>query len=680
MDSSNGRQPTFAFGVYEADLRSGELRKAGLRIKIQDMPLRLLGLLAERAGQVVTREELRQNLWPSDTFVDFEDGLNTAVRKLRDALCDDAEKPRYIETIPRRGYRFISTIEWGAARQEVGTAQTITPPRVAESENESQNLAAAAHGPVSISVSGGRSDYWRLVIALPAAALLICAVAGFGWWRLHEHVTSAAEAPIRSIAVLPFDNFSGDPSQSYLSDGMTDELITDLAQIGSLRVTSRTSVMRFKGARKTMSQIRQELNVDAVVEGSVARSGNTIRVDAQLIDTLDDRHLWAQSFTEDEQNIIALQDDVAQAVAERIATAIDPSVRARLSNARPVNAEAYEDYLHGMSYMTHHNDADLLKSLDYFKQATAIDPTLATAYAGTAEAYCYLGDYGVLPDRVVWPQAEMAADRAIALDDSNSKAHAALAFAQWRYEWNWKDAEKGFQRALALNPNDADTHHLYAIFLATKGDLPDAEQQLKTAGDLDPLSLIIRTNVGWLSYYHRDYAKAIADYQSVLLADPQFFPAHDKLWIAYALEGQEPQASKELEGIFRFYHHTGLVDQISAQARAGDPAGRMRAEVLSYANSGYLTTYEKARYLAVAGENQAALATLQTAESRRDSWLVYAGIEPAFDPLRSSTQFQRMLKDVGLADATSPSLPLDQPSKPAPQPQPMSEPSKYASK
>ncbi len=677
MDSSNGRQPSFVFGAYEADLRSGELRKGGLRIKIQDMPLRLLGLLAERAGQVVTREELRQSLWPSDTFVDFEDGLNTAVRKLRDALCDDAEKPRYIETIPRRGYRFIATIERHTSREIANASPAFDSHISTPSASGSPTHLAAAHETASADV--GSYGNWRWTIALSAAALLICAVAGFGWWRFHEHATSAAEAPIRSIAVLPFDNFSGDPAQNYLSDGMTDELITDLAQLGSLRVTSRTSVMRFKGAPKTMSQIRQELNVDAVVEGSVARSGNTIRVDAQLIDTLDDRHLWAQSFTEDEQNIIALQDDVAQAVAERVETAIDPSVRARLANARPVNAEAYEDYLHGMSYMAHHTDADLLKSLDYFKQATAIDPTLGTAYAGTAEAYCYLGDYGVLPDHVVWPQAEMAAERAIALDETIGKAHAALAFAQWRYEWNWKDAEKEFQRALALNPNDSDTHHLYAIFLATKGDLPDAEQQLKTASELDPLSLIIRTNVGWLSYYHRDFAVAIADYQSVLQSDPQFFPAHDKLWIAYALAGQNQQASSELGGIFRFYHHANLVDRISAQARAADPVVRLRAEVLSYANSGYLTTYEKARYLAVAGENQKALATLETAESRRDSWLVYAGIEPAFDPLRSSPRFQRLLKDVGLADATPPGLRLEQPRKPARQLPSMNEPSKYAS-
>ncbi|MGH9708200.1 MAG: winged helix-turn-helix domain-containing tetratricopeptide repeat protein, partial [Candidatus Acidiferrales bacterium] len=602
-----------------------------------------------------------------------------AVRKLRDALCDDAEKPRYIETIPRRGYRFIATIEWRAAREKVGPAQSITPPRMAESAGDSRNLAPAAHDPVSTSATDGSFGNWRWTIALPLAALLICAVAGYAWWRNHERATAAAEMPIRSLAVLPFDNFSGDPAQSYLSDGMTDELITDLAQIGSLRVTSRSSVMGFKGAHKTMSQIRQELNVDAVVEGSVARSGNTIRVDAQLIETSDDRHLWAQSFTEDEQNIIALQDDVAQAVAERVETAIDPTVRARLANARPVNAEAYEAYLHGMAYMAHHTDADLLKSLDYFKQATAIDPTLATAYAGTAEVYCYLGDYGVLPDHVVWPQAEMAADRAIALDGSIGKAHAALAFAQWRYEWNWKDAEKEFQRALALNPNDADTHHLYGIFLATKGDLPDAVQQLKTASELDPLSLIIRTNVGWLSYYHRDFATAIADYQSVLQSDPQFFPAHDKLWIAYALAGQNQQASAELGGIFRFYHHANLVDRISAQARSADPQARLRAEVLSYANSGYLTTYEKARYLAVAGEYRAALATLETAESRRDSWLVYAGIEPAFERLRTSAQFQHMLKDIGLSDVAAPALRLDRPSKPASQPSPMSEPSKFAS-
>ena len=683
MNSSNEPQHTFAFGPYEADLRTGELRKGGIRIKIQNLPLRLLGLLAERSGQVVSREELRNHLWPGGTFVDFEDGLNTAVRKLRDALCDDAEKPRYIETVPRHGYRFLATVEWRAARDS-GAASPMLVPRPAsrgatlaavEGTGDRSDTAEAAREPASISAVSSRSSSWRLAVAFSAAALLICSAAAYGWWRFHEHVARAAEAPIRSIAVLPFDNFSGDPSRDYFADGMTDELITDLAQLKSLRVTSRSSVMRYKGARKPMEQIRQELHVDAVVEGSVVRSGDSIRVDAQLIETSDDRHLWAQSFLYDEKNIVALQDDVAQAVAERIEFAVEPSPSGRLANAQPVNPEAYDAYLHGIADLQHHSDADLLKSLDYFKRAVMLDPSFARGYAEMAQTYCLLGDYSVLPDRVVWPQAEMSAQRALALDDSLSTAHAALASALWRYEWDWKGADAQFQRALALNPNDSDTHHLYGIFLATKGEFAPAEQQLKAAEELDPLSLIIRTNIGWLSYYQHDFPKAIADYQDVLRTDPSFLPAHAKLWIADALQGNNEQAARELETVFQLYGHSGILELADRR----NPGIEFQNIFRAYINSGYMSVYEKARLLSVSGQNEKALQTLRQAEVDRNSWMVYLGIEPAFDPLRSSTQFQRLLKDIGFPNPTTSNSPLDHPFALAPPSRQQSEPASHAS-
>jgi len=419
--------------------------------------------------------------------------------------------------------------------------------------------------------------------------------------------------------------------------------------LGSVRVTSRASVMRYRGAQKPIERIRQDLGVDAIVEGSVVRSGGKVRVDARLVSTSDDRHLWAQSFSQDEQDIIALQDDVARAIAERVEVAIEPSVRARLASARPVNTEAYEAYLHGISFFAHHSDADLEKSLDYFRQATAIDPTLAAAHAGAAEAYCLLADYTVQPDRVAWPQAEAAARRALELDGSIAKAHAALAFALWRYEWRWKDAEAEFQKALALNPNDADTHHVYGLLLMARGDFSGAMRQLQTARELDPLSLIVRTNIGWISYYQRDYAKAIAEYQSVLQTDPQFLPVHQKLWIAYWLEGEQEQAARELESVFRLFDQESLVNRISARARAADAGTRYHTEILAYANSGLLTDYEQARFFALAGEKNAALKSLQKAESERNSWLVYAGVEPALDSLRGLGDFRRILGKVGLS-------------------------------
>jgi TolB-like protein/DNA-binding winged helix-turn-helix (wHTH) protein/Tfp pilus assembly protein PilF len=632
------------FGVYECDFHAGELHKNGIKVKLSEQPFRLLTILLDRRGELVTRQELRERLWTAEEFGEFDDGLNTAVNKVRAALDDSADNPRFIETIPRRGYRFIAPVEVESTASAL-LEQAAPAPALPG--------AASTFGSDSVPAVVLNRDRLRTLAAGVTAALLIAVSATFLWWHLYAHVTSAAEVHIRSIAVFPFDNFSGDPSQDFFAEGMTDELTTELAQVGSLRVTSRSTVLAYGGGRKPIRQIHDELGVDAIVEGSVARSGQSVRVDAHLVETSDDRQIWAQSFTEDEKDILALEDDVARAVAERIQVAIDPDVRERLVTSRPVNADAYEAYLHGISYMAQHSDTDLLKSLDYFKQAIAVDPTLAEAYAAEAEAYCYLGDYSVLPDSVVWPQAEMAAERSIALDDTIGKAHAARAFALWRYEWNWQTADTEFRRALFLTPNDADTHHLYGIFLATKGDFAGAEQQLRTARQLDPLSLIVSTNIGWLSYYQRDYTTAIMDYQKVLQADPQFFPAHDKLWIAYALQGDSENAGSELDLVFRSIHHTGLANQIAVSDKAGKAPARIRAEVLAYANSGYLTSYEKARFLAVAGEPQAALKALDEARRKRDSWLVYAGVEPAFDPLRSRAEFGDILTTVGLPNSTA---------------------------
>lgn len=605
-------------------------------MRLSGQAFSLLAILVERRGEIVTREELKERLWPSGTFVGFDDSLNTIVNKLRAVLDDEATNPRFIETIPRRGYRFIAPVEELA--EAGGAAESPSGARPEHSRQATENIPGGA-------VSAFRRS--RIAMLLSFAALLLLAAGGYAWFRAHEKVATAAAPPIRSLAVLPFANFSPDPGQDYLADGMTDELITDLAQIGSLRVVSRTSVSRYKGTREPVGQIRKDLGVDAVVEGSVVRSGDTVRVNAQLIETSDDRHLWAQSFTREEKDIVALQDDVAQAVAERVEAAVLPEVRARLARAQPVNAVAYEAYLHGVSRLVHHSDADLLKSLAYFKQAAAVDPAMAGAYAGEAEAYCYLGDYNALPDRVAWPQAEIAANHALALDDSIGKAHAARALALWRYEWNWKGAEAEFQRALALTPNDSDTHHIYGLFLAAKGDFHNAEEELRIAGQLDPLSLIIRTNMGWLSYFQHDFGGAIAQYRAVLQTDPDFAPAHQKLWIAYALDGKTSQAADELSEVFRIFHHEGLLRRLLPPGSAAThPA--FRAEAVAYAGSGDVTPYEKARALAVIHEDRGALESLQEAQARHDTWLVYAGIEPGFAALHAAPQFQRLLASLGM--------------------------------
>jgi len=641
------------FGAYQCEFHAGELHKSGIKVKLTDQPFRLLAFLIERRGEIVTRQELRERLWPNDAYGEFDDGLNTAVNRLRAALDDSADNPRFIETIPRRGYRFIAPIEAeplvsGPATQTTTPATQVPPGSLRPVPVQSAPPVPPAH-PLSALMPLGR----RLGFSAGLAATLIVACAAAVWWHIRARTVPSGEPRIRSIAVLPFANFSGDVNQDFLAEGMTDELTTELTQLGSLRVTSRSSVMAYSNRAEPIRHIREELGVDAVVEGSVARVGQNVRVDAHLVETSDDRQIWAQTFTEKEQDILALEDDITRAVAERIQVAIDPDVQERLLTSRPVVADAYEAYLRGNTFMEQHSDADLMKSLDYYKQAIALDPTLAEAYAAEAQAYCYLGDYSVLPDRVVWPQAEMAAEHSIALDDTIGKAHAARAFALWRSEWNWEAADREFRRALFLTPNDADTHHLYGVFLATEGDFAGAERQLQTARQLDPLSLIVRTNMGWLRYYQHDYVGAIADYQEVLRKNPKFIPAQNKLWIAYALHGDAQRAGAQLDALFRSYDHPGLVDRIVATERSDDPAAYLRADVLAYANSGYLSSYEQARFFAVAGENEKAIESLQTAISNRNSWMVYAGIEPAFDPLRSSPQFNQLLAAVGLKPKSS---------------------------
>lgn len=375
------------FGVFECDLRAGELHKSGIKVRLSEQPFRLLTILLEHPGQLITRQNLRERLWPAEEYGEFDDGLNTAINKVRVALDDSADNPRFIETVPRRGYRFIGSIEV----ESPTTPQTDLPAVPVPQLPQLSSNTVVAPPP---SLWGGDR---RLLGAGVATAALLGFAAIYVWWHFHGNVTAAAGMRIQSIAVLPFENFSGDANQDFLAEGMTDELTTELAQVGSLRVTSRSSVLAYGGGRKPIRTIRDELGVDAVVEGSVAREGQSVRVDAHLVETSDDRQIWAQSFTENEQNILALEDDVARTVAERIEVAIDPDVHERLITSRPVNADAYDAYLHGTSYMTHHSDADLLKSLDYFKQAVAIDPTLAEAYAAEAQTYCYLGDYSVLP-------------------------------------------------------------------------------------------------------------------------------------------------------------------------------------------------------------------------------------------------------------------------------------------
>lgn len=627
----------YVFGPFRVDFEYCEIRKHGIRLHFQNQPFRILRFLIERPGQLISRQEIQEELWPGLSTVETDDSLNSSVKKLRETLGDDPGKPLYIETIPRKGYRFIAPIKMEV--QEVPSRENqaaADEPSWLTEETAVQARAVPAE-PLG----------WRRY-RKPGTIGVLTLIAIAGLLSITAFLKRAgADAQIHSIAVLPFENLSGDSSQDYFAEGLTDAVTTDLAQIGAVKVISRASANHFKKDYQTLVKIGQELGVDAVVEGTVARSGGRVRVNARLISTGDDRNLWAQSFERDTGDILSLEDDLAQSVSRRIEVALTPNFMHRRDESHPVNVQAYEAYLSGMHDLNNHRtNNELQKSLEQFDEAISLDPKFASAYAGKAIVYNLLGDYDEIPGSQAGPSAEAAARRALELDPSLAAAHAALAFALWKYSWDWKTAEAEFQKSLTLNPNNAHTHHIYAVLLACRGDFAGADEHMRKALALDPLSMIIRTNIGWFHYFQRDYAKAEEAYQEVLKLDPGFLPARQKLWITYAMEGKPEQAEAELENVMRLFGNEQLLQRVEG----AKPSARYQAAVQGYVESGVLTPYERARYLALLGKKPEAVRALAEAAAQRSAWMVYLRIEPVFDGLRSRPEFADLVRQANIPE------------------------------
>jgi TolB-like protein/DNA-binding winged helix-turn-helix (wHTH) protein len=400
-----GISRTLRFDNFELDTRAGQLRKGGVKLRLRGQPLQLLAILIEHAGEVVTREELQRQIWTADTFVDFDHGLHNAIARIREVLGDSAETPRYIETLPRCGYRFIGTVE------------DLRPPRAAEEP------VVPASQPVIQAATPRRNP--ALVLLILSAVLVL----GLAAWTARRYAyAKAAVQSIHSIAVLPLANLSGDPSEEFFADGMTDQLITDLAKVGSLRVISRTSVMQYKGAKKALPEIARELNVDAIVEGSVVRSGQRVRVTAQLVQAPSDQHLWADTYDRDLGDILKLQGEVADAIAQQVRAQLTATQQSQLRAAHVVNPAAYDDYLRGRLYLTNEftTPDSLRKAKHYFEDAIQKDPSFALAYAGRADTYVFLGYAGALPKDLAYRTAQEALGKALELDDSIGEAYDTL--------------------------------------------------------------------------------------------------------------------------------------------------------------------------------------------------------------------------------------------------------------
>lgn len=637
MNQPNAAPRGVKFGLFEADLRSGELTKQGKRIPLQEQPFRLLAMLLERPGELVTREEVRQKLWPR-AIVDFDHGLNKAISKIRDALGDSAENPRFVETVARRGYRFLADV-----REE----RESQPPRL----GQPVAIVPGTPGDVNSGAAGGvgRLPSRRslaLWIACGAALVLLLSAA----WQLSHRQHSGAT--IHSVVVLPLANLSGDPSQEYMADGMTEELITQLGQIRALRVISRTSAMSYKKTTKPLAEIARELDVQAVVEGSVLHVGDRVRITAQLIRVPADENLWAHAYEGSFRDAFELQSEVAQAVATQIQATVSGPERTVLRKSKPVSSEAYEAYLKGRYFWNKRDAAGLNKAIEYFQRAIAVDPGYAAAYSGLADAYALAGgwEYGVLPPQEAAPRAKEAATKAVLLDPDLSEAHTSLAFALEMSTWDWDGAESEYRRALELNPGYATAHHWYGYHLMTVGRNDEGIAELKLAESLDPLSLIISAGVADAYYIAHMVDDATRQLHKTLEMDPNFAMAHYQMGQVLAHRGKFDAAIAEFQRAIELSGHSpafdaNLANAYAAAGRTAD-AQRMAKELAQLQHqNGSVDADIALIYVGLRDDDQAMYWLEKAYQARFEAVML---VRPQFDPLRRDPRFRDLIGRLGL--------------------------------
>ena len=605
------------FDGYELDVRAGELRKHGIRLRLRGQPLQVLAILLERAGDVVTREELQTAIWPADTFVDFDHSLHNAIARIREVLGDSAETPRYIETLPRRGYRYIGPLE-GFPRLHL----------VAEKPEKRKEHS---------------------ILALFALVAL-----GIVAWTVWRYVNAKATVTsIRSIAVLPLDNLSGDPSEEFFVDGMTDQLITDLAKVGSLRVISRTSVMQYKGAKKGLPEIARELSVDAIVEGSVIRSGQRVRVTAQLVQAPSDRHLWAETYDRDLGDILKLQGDVADAIAQQVHAELTRTQHAQLRTAHAVNPAAYDAYLKGRLIFTNEfTKPDSLKEAQhYFEESIQKDPEFALAYTGLADTYAYLAFARALQKDQAYRSAKEALAKALSLDDSIGEAHDTLGLLNSDFDWDWDAADREFNRAIALAPSYSCAHEDRAIFLATTGRRDEALAEIAKIDQLDYGFSSARSESA--TYYAlRDYPRLIEASKRGLLLNPNDKLQHYTLGVGYEGTGKLQEAISEYQKAAETWDDSQSVVALAhAYSAAGkkNEAEKILRNLERKLKGSLASPYTMATIYTGLGENNKAFEFLEKSYSEKSLDIPLSlKSDLLLDDLRPDPRFQDLLHRMGL--------------------------------
>ncbi len=620
------------FGAFELDAASGVLRKGGTAVKLHPQPFRVLQLLVENSGQPVAREEIRRCLWGDNTFVDFERGINFCVNQIRAALGDDSDKPKYIETLPRRGYRFIGSLrgENGDAPIEAAVARSTAPSRLRALTITAAALLLIVVAALSLNLEGLRS---RLLL---------------------KRTTPA----IRSLAVLPLANLSNDPDQEYFSDGMTDALITDLSQVSALRVISRTSAMRYKKTDKSLPQIGRELGVDAVVEGAVQRSGNRVRITAQLIQADTDKHLWARSYERDMQDILSLQGDIARSIAQEISVEVKPREELRMTRVRPINSNAVEDYLQGQyhyqnaRHMGLHfgkavaHEVELNQALAFFQRAVTEDPNYARAYIGMGEIWGVPATFPYPPTSMEQP-ARDAFSKALAIDPELAEAYVDLGKMDYRY-WNWPALEQEAKHAIELNPNLAAGHYMYSVFFGAMGRMDEAMAEAEHTQALDPDT----DRVAWVFYCERRFDRFIEIKRSYISRN-EFDPlAHFQLGYGYERAHMYKEAVEEWEEAMSGFGDDNLARDLRHGYTKTGFRGAMRAWAAGLemiAKQGGAVQPDLLAYqYSLLGERDRAFAWLEKSMEMHTAQPPAFKVDPTLDDLRSDPRFADLLRRVGL--------------------------------
>ncbi len=641
---STSSDPLVRFAAFELDLRTGELRKSGVRINLPDQPFQVLKTLLDRSGELVTREELRQRLWSAETFVDFEHGLNAAVRRLRDALGDSADVPRFIETLPRRGYRFIAPV--------------IQPPATEEASSRPEEPTTSDALPTPAATLAQPLTRARVLGVIAMVVLVAAAVLWAFGYRSRSTVSgeSAAASGRSMLAVLPFENLTGDADQEYLADGMTDELIAQLGRMDPSRlgVIARTSAMQFKKTTKRADQIGSELGVSHLLEGSVRTTGSRIRVAVQLIETRHQTHVWAEQYEREVRDVLALQREVAEAIVEHITTtlAIAPADVNADARRHSTIAEANEHYLRGRYYWSKDTADGHKKALEHFRSAIDLDPSFALAHSGLADTYVLLGSDGFMPMRDAYPLARTAALQALALNDALGEAHNSMAAITADYYWDWVEADRHYKRAVALNPNYDTALRFYSFYLACMGRIEEALALARRAQHLDPVSAEAQLNVGTILYLARRYDDAVVAIKETLDLASDFGPAYVTLGRIYVAKGMPDRAVTELERAQGLMGRRPdvLTPYAYALARAGrQPEARAMLDGLRETAKPRAPAPVRVALVHIAlGETDRAFEWLEKAIEARDWQMALLNVEPAFDPLRSDQRFAALVERVGL--------------------------------